>query len=211
MWRSCSKTPDGISLESPNSIGTEHTRLGMLREGEGVADRALAELGISLEAIRQQVEEMIGRGKQAPSTEHIPFTPRAKKVLEFALRESLQLGHDYIGTEHILLGLVREGEGVAAQALTQLGATRDRVRHQVVQLLHGPGGEGEQAHRSSVRVAGSPAQLDEIVERLDVIAGRLAAIERRLGLGEEKAGPQDAGPQDAGPGEPGPGDTGTTD
>ena len=104
-----------------NYIGTEHILLGLIREGDGVAAKALESLGISLEAVRQQVEEIIGQGQQAPSG-HIPFTPRAKKVLELSLREALQLGHNYIGTEHILLGLIREGEGVAAQVLVKLGA-----------------------------------------------------------------------------------------
>ena len=190
-----------------NYIGTEHILLGMLREGEGVAAAALHELGISLESARQRVEEIIGRGKQEPAAGHIPFTPRAKKVLELALRESLQLGHDYIGTEHILLGLVREGEGVGVQALTQLGAGEIRVRRQVIQLLHEMRGEeGERVHRSSVRVVGSPAQLDEIVERLGIIAGRLAAIERRLGLGQDVPGAPEPPTADPGPGEaPSPG------
>ena len=103
-----------------NYIGTEHILLGLIHEGEGVAAKALESLGISLEAVRQQVEEIIGQGQQAPSG-HIPFTPRAKKVLELSLREALQLGHNYIGTEHILLGLIREGDGVAAQVLVKLG------------------------------------------------------------------------------------------
>src|SRR5262252_4759274 len=117
-------------------IGTEHILLGLIGEGEGVAAKALESLGISLEAVRQQVEEIIGQGQQAPSG-HIPFTPRAKKVLELALREAQQLGHNYIGTEHLLLGLIREGEGVAAQVLVKLGADLNRVRQQVIQLLHG--------------------------------------------------------------------------
>ena len=119
-----------------NYIGTEHILLGLIHEGEGVAAKALESLGISLEVVRQQVEEIIGQGQQAPSG-HIPFTPRAKKVLEFSLREALQLGHNYIGTEHILLGLIREGDGVAAQVLVRLGADLNRVRQQVIQLLHG--------------------------------------------------------------------------
>ena len=102
-------------------IGTEHILLGLIHEGEGVAAKALESLGISLEAVRSQVEEIIGQGGSSPSG-HIPFTPRAKKVLELSLREALQLGHNYIGTEHILLGLIREGEGVAAQVLVKLGA-----------------------------------------------------------------------------------------
>jgi len=119
-----------------NYIGTEHILLGLIHEGEGVAAKALESLGISLEGVRSQVEEIIGQGQQAPSG-HIPFTPRAKKVLELSLREALQLGHNYIGTEHILLGLIREGEGVAAQVLVKLGADLNRVRQQVIQLLHG--------------------------------------------------------------------------
>src|SRR5918994_1612128 len=117
-----------------NYIGTEHILLGLIHEGEGVAAKALESLGISLEAVRAQVEEIIGQGQSAP-TGHIPFTPRAKKVLELSLREALQLGHNYIGTEHILLGLIREGEGVAAQVLVKLGADLSRVRQQVIQLL----------------------------------------------------------------------------
>ena len=119
-----------------NYIGTEHILLGLIHEGEGVAAKALEALNISLEAVRSQVEEIIGQGQQAPSG-HIPFTPRAKKVLELSLREALQLGHNYIGTEHILLGLIREGEGVAAQVLVKLGADLGRVRNQVIQLLSG--------------------------------------------------------------------------
>jgi ATP-dependent Clp protease ATP-binding subunit ClpA len=119
-----------------NYIGTEHILLGLIHEGEGVAARALEELGIDLGAVRLQVTEIIGEGQSAP-TGHIPFTPRAKKVLELSLREAIQLGHDYIGSEHILLGLVREGEGVAAQVLQKLGADLERVRQQVIQLLSG--------------------------------------------------------------------------
>jgi ATP-dependent Clp protease ATP-binding subunit ClpA len=117
-----------------NYIGTEHILLGLIHEGEGVAAKALDSLSINLDAVRQQVEEIIGQGQAAP-TGHIPFTPRAKKVLELSLREALQLGHNYIGTEHILLGLIREGEGVAAQVLQKLGADLNRVRQTVIQLL----------------------------------------------------------------------------
>ncbi len=124
-------------------IGTEHILLGLIHEGEGVAAIALDKLDISLGAVQEQVEEIVGPGHAAP-TGHIPFTPRAKKVLELSLREALQLGHNYIGTEHILLGLIREGEGVAAQVLTALGANLDRVRETVIQLLSGStGGTGE--------------------------------------------------------------------
>ena len=133
-----------------NYIGTEHILLGLIHEGEGVAAKALETLGISLEGVRPQVEEIIGQGQQAPSG-HIPFTPRAKKVLELSLREALQLGHNYIGTEHILLGLIREGEGVAAQVLVKLGADLNRVRQQVIQLLSGyqgkePAGTAPRGH-----------------------------------------------------------------
>jgi len=117
-----------------NYIGTEHILLGLIHEGEGVAARALESLGISLEAVRSEVVEIVGHGEEAP-TGHIPFTPRAKKVLELSLREALGLGHNYIGTEHILLGLIREGEGVAAQVLIELGGSLDRVRQQVNQIL----------------------------------------------------------------------------
>jgi ATP-dependent Clp protease ATP-binding subunit ClpC len=117
-----------------NYIGTEHILLGLIHEGESVAAKALESLGISLEAVRQQVEEIIGQG-QSPPTGQIPFTPRAKKVLELSLREALQLGHNYIGTEHILLGLIREGEGVGAEVLTKQGATLERARGEVMQLI----------------------------------------------------------------------------
>src|SRR5450830_1047511 len=133
-----------------NYIGTEHILLGLIHEGEGVAAKALESLGISLDAVRAQVQEIIGEGQQAPSG-HIPFTPRAKKVLELSLREALQLGHNYIGTEHILLGLIREGEGVAAQVLNKLGADLNRVRQQVIQLLSGYQGK-------EPVVAGGPAE-----------------------------------------------------
>jgi ATP-dependent Clp protease ATP-binding subunit ClpC len=125
-----------------NYIGTEHILLGLIHEGQGVAAQALEGLGISLDRVRSQVEAIVGRGQGAQAG-HIPFTPRAKKVLELSLREALQLGHDYIGTEHILLGLIREGEGVAAQVLQKLGASLGRVRQQVIGVLQGyTGGTG---------------------------------------------------------------------
>jgi hypothetical protein len=130
-------------LLNHNYIGTEHILLGLIHEEEGVAARALTGLGISLETIRVEVEEIIGRGQSAPSG-HIPFTPRAKKVLELSLREALALKHNYIGTEHILLGLVREGEGVAAQLLVKLGGSLDRVRQQVIHVLADAGPPAEQ-------------------------------------------------------------------
>jgi Clp amino terminal domain, pathogenicity island component len=130
-------------LLNHNYIGTEHLLLGLIHEREGVAARALTGLGISLETIRVEVEQIIGRGQTAP-TGHIPFTPRSKKVLELSLREALQLGHNYIGTEHILLGLVREGEGVGAQVLVKLGGSLDRVRQQVIHVLADAGPAAEQ-------------------------------------------------------------------
>ncbi len=192
---------DEARLLNHNYIGTEHILLGLIHEGEGVAAKALDLLGISLEAVRQQVEEIIGRGQQAPSG-HIPFTPRAKKVLELSLREALQLGHNYIGTEHILLGLIREGKGVAAQVLVKLGGNLDRVRQQVIALeQENPTTEElpPAARRRTVRTQASAAaeafahterenadlaaKLDEILSRLDSISGRLTAIERALNPG----------------------------
>ncbi|MEU4428596.1 Clp protease N-terminal domain-containing protein, partial [Actinoplanes sp. NPDC024001] len=173
-----------------NYIGTEHVLLGLIHEGEGVAAKALESLGISLEGVRQQVEEIIGQGQQAPSG-HIPFTPRAKKVLELSLREALQLGHNYIGTEHILLGLIREGEGVAAQVLVKLGADLNRVRQQVIQLLSGyPGKEPPVPGTAAVGGEGTPATslvLDQFGRnltqaaregKLDPVIGREKEIER---------------------------------
>jgi ATP-dependent Clp protease ATP-binding subunit ClpC len=170
-----------------NYIGTEHILLGLIHEGEGVAAKALESLGISLEGVRQQVEEIIGQGQQAPSG-HIPFTPRAKKVLELSLREALQLGHNYIGTEHILLGLIREGEGVAAQVLVKLGADLNRVRQQVIQLLSGyAGGKGEPAGGPAEGAPTTSLVLDQFGRnltqaaregRLDPVIGREKEIER---------------------------------
>jgi ATP-dependent Clp protease ATP-binding subunit ClpC len=168
-----------------NYIGTEHILLGLIHEGEGVAAKALESLGISLEAVRSQVEEIIGQGQAAP-TGHIPFTPRAKKVLELSLREALQLGHNYIGTEHILLGLIREGEGVAAQVLQKLGADLNRVRQQVIQLLSGYTGKGEQQPGGEQAPQGSMV-LDQFgrnltqlarESKLDPVIGREKEIER---------------------------------
>jgi ATP-dependent Clp protease ATP-binding subunit ClpC len=170
-----------------NYIGTEHILLGLIHEGEGVAAKALESLGISLEAVRQQVEEIIGQGQQAPSG-HIPFTPRAKKVLELSLREALQLGHNYIGTEHILLGLIREGEGVAAQVLVKLGADLNRVRQQVIQLLSGY--QGKEPATAGGPQEGTPSSslvLDQFGRnltaaaregQLDPVIGRAKEIER---------------------------------
>jgi ATP-dependent Clp protease ATP-binding subunit ClpC len=170
-----------------NYIGTEHILLGLIHEGEGVAAKGLESLGISLEAVRAQVEEIIGQGQQAPSG-HIPFTPRAKKVLELSLREALQLGHNYIGTEHILLGLIREGEGVAAQVLVKLGADLTRVRQQVIQLLSGY--QGKETVAQGGPAEGTPSTslvLDQFGRnltaaaregKLDPVIGRDLEIER---------------------------------
>jgi ATP-dependent Clp protease ATP-binding subunit ClpC len=176
-------------------IGTEHILLGLIHEGDGVAAKALQSLDVSLGAVREQVREIIGQGQQAPSG-HIPFTPRAKKVLELSLREALQLGHNYIGTEHILLGLIREGEGVAAQVLVQLGADLNRVRQTVIQLLSGYQGSGEGEGKEAAGVAstgssqGQPAGsvvLDQFgrnltaaarESKLDPVIGRSDEMER---------------------------------
>jgi hypothetical protein len=166
-----------------NYIGTEHILLGLLREGEGIAAKALKSLGISLDAVRQQVEEIIGQGQQAPSG-HIPFTPRAKKVLELALRESLQLGHNYIGTEHILLGLIREGDGVAAQVLVRLGADLNRVRQQTIQLLHGHSAEEPVSARSAEQEL---RLLPAVKAHLEAFEQRLTAIEQRVGTGPDSS------------------------
>ena len=155
-------------------IGTEHILLGLIHEGEGVAAKALESLGISLAAVRQEVEEIIGHGTTPPKG-HIPFTPRAKKVLELSLREGLQMGHKYIGTEFLLLGLIREGEGVAAQVLVKLGADLPRVRQQVIQLLSGYEGNGGSPEvedsgdtvgaGSGSRTMGGPASSGGVGER----------------------------------------------
>src|SRR6187549_2630055 len=171
-----------------NYIGTEHILLGLIHEGEGVAAKALESLGISLEAVRQKVEEIIGHGQQSPSG-HIPFTPRAKKVLELSLREALQINHSYIGTEHILLRLIREGEGVAAQVLVKLGADLNRVRNQVLQLLSGF--QGKEAATSGAPEQGSAPSSSMVLDqfgrnltqaarenKLDPVIGRETEIER---------------------------------
>ena len=168
-----------------NRIGTEHILLGLIREGEGVAARALRSLGVSLGAVRQQVEEIIGQGQQEPSG-HIPFTPRAKKVLQLSLREARHLGHNYIGTEHILLGLIREGEGVAPQVLVRLGADLDRARQQVVLLLHGYQGEDPDFWDAP----GGPwsDRVDPgVVSGVAALESRLSVIEQRVGTGPATA------------------------
>jgi ATP-dependent Clp protease ATP-binding subunit ClpC len=185
-------------------IGTEHILLGLLHDGESVAARALQTLGVTLEAVRQQVEEIIGRGKKVPSGD-IPFTPRAKKVLELSMREAMHFHHDYsIGPEHILLGLLREGEGVAVQALVWLGADLNRVRQQVVLLVAQEGEPGSALPGESEKEEGARPEraqegarpestwrrtavarefwLTEIQDALAKITDRLTAIERHLGM-----------------------------
>ncbi len=174
-------------LLNHNYIGTEHILLGLIHEGEGVAAKALEALGINLEQVREQVQDIIGQGQQAPSG-HIPFTPRAKKVLELSLREALQLGHSYIGTEHLLLGLIREGEGVAAQVLTKLGADTNKVRQQVIQLLSGyqgkeavsVGGETNPQPKGSQILDQYGRNLTHAAAdgKLDPVVGREREIER---------------------------------
>jgi hypothetical protein len=178
-------------LLNHNYIGTEHILLGLLNEGEGIAAQALESLDIDLASVREEVVKIIGQGQQSPSG-HIPFTPRAKKVLELSLREALQLGHNYIGTEHILLGLIREGEGVAAQVLQQLGAELQKVRQTVIQLLSGPGGSEQQASEPSGSSRGESSSSGSTVldqfgrnytqlareRKLDPVIGRIREIER---------------------------------
>jgi ATP-dependent Clp protease ATP-binding subunit ClpA len=159
-------------------IGTEHILLGLLREGHGVAARALESPGISVEAVRQQIVELIGRGQQVPSG-HIPFTPRAKMVLALSLREALQFGHEDIGTEHILLGLIRDGDGVAVQVLANLGADLNRTRQQVIQLLQGY--QGQEPASAGIGESSRPfadvSQIESLVRQI-----LLAAIERWVGI-----------------------------
>ncbi|MCU1362890.1 MAG: NDP-hexose 4-ketoreductase, partial [Acidimicrobiaceae bacterium] len=174
-------------------IGTEHILLGLIREGEGVAAKALDALGVTFDVVREKVEEAIGANTN-PSPGSPPFTPRAKKVLELSLREALQLGHSYIGTEHMLLGLVREGEGVAAQVLNDLGADMARVRTQVIQMMSGQAGK-EAGAASAVgssksgdsEAAGGSAVLDQFGRnltqfaregKLDPLVGREKEVER---------------------------------
>ena len=181
-----------------NYIGTEHLLLGLLHEGEGAAARALASAGIVLTPARREVEVIIGRGQQTPSG-HIPFTPRSKKCLELSLRESLQLGHDYIGTGHLLLGLISEGDGVAITVLDRLGANLDRLRDQVIlELEAGPEDHDDvldlprqvrMARRPQARWQ-SPDAIQALLEKIDE---RLSAIERHLGISPEDPGAGQAG------------------
>jgi ATP-dependent Clp protease ATP-binding subunit ClpC len=162
---------DESLLLNHSVIGTEHLLLGLLREGEGVAANALTGLGVSAEAVREQVELVLPVPGRPPENGSRPFTPRAKKVLELSLREALQLGHNYIGTEHLLLGLVREGEGAAIQVLESLGFERARLRQEIMQLLSGhrsegaPEGESIDAPLSmEPRCNGCTAELSEVAQ-----------------------------------------------
>jgi ATP-dependent Clp protease ATP-binding subunit ClpC len=152
-----------------NYIGPEHLLLGLIHEGDGVGAKALEAMQISTDTVRGRIEEITGRGQAPPTTGHIPFTPRAKKVLELSLREALQLGHNYIGTEHILLGLIHEGDGVAAQVLVGLGVELDRTRQLVIQIL-----TGRHQEESASAVA------EDLRDRLAAMAARLTVIERTL-------------------------------
>lgn len=172
-----------------SGVGTEHLLLGLIQEGEGVAAKALEALGISLETVSQQIQEIIGPAKPPPSG-HSRFSPRARQVLKLSLREALQLGHHYIGTEHLLLGLMREGEGVAAQVLVKLGADLSGVRQQVIQLLQGyQGREEPEAGRTAPRPGGArpgqPGTLATILRGVDSIDSRLSAMEQSVGAGPE--------------------------
>ena len=192
-------------------IGTEHLLLGLIHEGGGASGAALESLSITLDDARAQVVSIVPRG-QEPLSGHIPFTPRAKKILELSLREALDLGHSSIGPEHILLGVVREGQGVANQVLATMGANGTWVREEVMRFLQqgetetetqtgvetGAGEERVIRLPPDVRLVGSPAQLAQVMRRLDQIDGRLAAIEQHLGITEP--GPR---PEPGPPGEPG--------
>jgi hypothetical protein len=155
-------------------IGTEHLLLGLIHEQEGVAALALRSMDISLEVVRSNVEDIIGRGQDPPSG-HIPFTPRAKSVLELSLREALQLSHDYIGTEHILLGVLREGEGVAAQVLVKMGADLGLVRLRVIHMLSGLWSPGD-----DVLPVGDEPSLWELRSRVDRVLRRLDSLEAQF-------------------------------
>jgi ATP-dependent Clp protease ATP-binding subunit ClpC len=175
-------------------IGTEHILLGLLAEGEGVAAQALAEFDITSAAVRCEVLERDGWG-DGSSSGHIPFTPQAKKVFELSLREALQLGHNYIGTEHVLLGLVREGEDVGAQILVTLGADLSLVRQQVIRILSGYQGSGVSARDPRPRVDIDLAKLVEYVAEVladptlqNVIAGRVYNRIRQESVPDQQAG-----------------------
>jgi len=173
-------------------IGTEHLLLGLIRERDGIAAQALMSAGITEDAVRQQTGKTVGRGPdQFALPGHIPFTPQAKKVLELSLRESTELGHAYIGTEHLLLGLVREGKGPGVQILAQLGVPPEVVREHVMGLVHG---YEDAVQPPRERAAGRPAEsagqrdlLAPLLRRLDALDTRLSVLERRVGTGPDVA------------------------
>jgi hypothetical protein len=170
-------------------IGTEHILLALIHEGRGTAAQALESLGVTEEAACRQVEQIIGRGQQDPPRGHIPFTPRAKKTLELSLREAIALGNTSIGTEHILLGLIREGEGKgkspAAQVLNGLGVDPNRVRQQVIALVSVSRGEDEAGVRRVTTGGGKRKLASEVRGRLDSIEWRLSVLEQRVGTGPD--------------------------
>jgi ATP-dependent Clp protease ATP-binding subunit ClpC len=171
-----------------NRIGTEHLLLGLIQVEDGVAAESLESLGVSLAAVRERVEELIGRGRWAPPV-NIPYEPRAKKVLDLSLREALALGHHRVGTEHILLGLIRESDGPAALVLTSLGAELSRVRQQVLELLaeseEERQGNGTGGPRGRPADAGDRGLLSEAIARFESIDSRLSAVEQRVGTGPD--------------------------
>jgi ATP-dependent Clp protease ATP-binding subunit ClpC len=196
-------------------IGTEHVLLGLIHEGEGVAAQALESLGISLEPARQQVAQIIGRGQKPPSGA-VPFTPRAKKALELALREALILGDNFIGTEHILLGLLREGDGVAVQVLVRMGADLNQVRQHVTELRQAAAQVTPPAASEGIGLRQSHRDLwpAGMLRSLSLIEGRLDAIERHLGMRAgrpESAGPREEAARSTEPGSPEAGQPGSAE
>jgi ATP-dependent Clp protease ATP-binding subunit ClpC len=167
-------------------LGTEHILLALIREGGGVAAQAMAALGITEEAARQQVEQITDRGQENPRQGHIPFTPQAKKVLQLSLREAIALGHGYIGTEHILLGLIREGEGVALRALSGLGVEPNQVRQKVIQLVSARRVQ-EEPGPARATGRGKRKLLSEVRSRLDSMDWRLSVLEQRIGTSPDLA------------------------
>jgi ATP-dependent Clp protease ATP-binding subunit ClpA len=189
-----------------NRVGTEHILLGLVQERDGIAAEALDLMGISLDAVRQQIEQITGQGHEAPAPSHQQYTLRAKRALDMSLREALQLGHHHIGTEHILLGLLREGEGPAAQVLIELGADLKLVRQQVLLLLDGSddaegAGQAATGAGSGQPEAGTPGpgptgaghggttlegrMFAQILGRIEAMDARLSAVEQQLGSGPD--------------------------
>lgn len=163
-----------------NNIGTEHILLGIVREGEGIAAKALSALGLSTEKIQKEVEALIGRGQELTQTIH--YTPRAKKVIELSMDEARKLGHSYVGTEHILLGLIREGEGVAARVLNNLGVSLNKARQQVLHLLGS--NEAASSHQGGGSSNANTPTLDSLARDLTVVA-REGSLDPVIGRGKE--------------------------